>query len=97
MMGYEFPGPTCQNFTWADKQMTEKEATIRIDDIFKKCTKTGLLSAKPTSVDECLIFVTLASNVTNIKGNIIMGNNPKKTLVFFQKEKFGIIVTPTIR
>jgi len=49
MMGYEFPGPTCKNFTWADKQKPAKGATIRVDDIFKQCVTTELLAAKPAA------------------------------------------------
>ena len=78
MMGYEFAGPTCKNFTWADKQKVAKGGTIRVDDIFKRCQTTGLLSSKPASVTECLVFVTLASNVKKIGAKLIMGNQPKK-------------------
>lgn len=78
MMGYEFSGPTCKNFTWADKQKPARGATIRVDDIFKQCTKTDLLSSRPAAVTECLVFVTLASNVTKVGSKQVMGNNPKK-------------------
>lgn len=85
MMGYEFSGPTCKNFTWADKQKDAKGATIRVDDIFKNCTTTGLLSAKPASLTECLIFVTLASNITTVGSKLVMGNNPKKHIGILSK------------
>lgn len=78
MMSYEFHGPTCKNFAWADKQKSAKGATIRVDDIFKKCTTTGVLSSKPAALTECLIFVTLASNVKKVGAIYAMGNNPKK-------------------
>jgi len=80
MMGYEFPGPTCKNFTWADKQKPAKGATIRVDDIFKQCVTTELLAAKPAAVTECLVFVTLANNVKKVGSKLVMGNNPKKHL-----------------
>lgn len=78
VMGYELPGATCKNFTWADKQKPDKGATIRVDDIFKKCSETGLLASKPAALTECLVFVTLASNVTKTGGKLTMGNNPRK-------------------
>ncbi len=77
-MGYDFPGPNCKNFTWADKQKSARGATIRVDDIFKKCTTTGLLSSKPAAITECLVFVTLASNIKQVGTTFVMGNNPKK-------------------
>jgi len=87
MMGYEFSGPTCKNFTWADKQGPAKGATIRVDDIFKKCTKIDLLSAKPAAVIECLIFVTLASNIRKVGNNYVMGNQPKKHIGILNQGK----------
>ena len=85
MMGYQFSGPTCKNFTWADKQKNAKGATIRVDDIFKHCTTTGLLSTKPAVITECLIFVTLASNITTAGTKLAMGNNPKKHIGILSK------------
>ena len=85
IMGYEFPGPTCKNFTWADKQKATRGATIRVDDIFKNCTTTGLLSNKPAAITECLIFVTLASNITTAGTKLVMGNNPKKHIGILSK------------
>ncbi|PCK07291.1 MAG: hypothetical protein COA42_15150 [Alteromonadaceae bacterium] len=87
MMGYEFSGPTCKNFTWADKQQPAKGATIRVDDVFKSCKLTGLLSAKPASVTECLVFVTLSSNVKKVGDRLFMGNNPRKHIGILQKGK----------
>jgi len=78
IMDYELAGPTCKNFTFADKQKPETGATIRVDDIFRKCPETGLLTSKPAALTECLVFVTLASNVAKVGGNLVMGNNPKK-------------------
>ncbi|WP_213998521.1 hypothetical protein [Arsukibacterium sp.] len=78
VMGYEFPGPTCKNFTWDDKQKAEAGATIRVDDIFKRSKETGLLEDKNAALTECLIFVTLASNVRMADGALVMGNHPRK-------------------
>lgn len=78
MMGYEFAGPTCKNFTWADKQKKDKGATIRVDDLFKKCLTKGLLKDKSAALTECLIFVTLASNVSKSGDTLVMGNHPRK-------------------
>ena len=87
IMGYEFPGPTCKNFTWADKQKNDKGATIRVDDIFKNSTETKLLSNKPAYLTECLIFVTLSSNVKKIGAKLVMGNQPKKHIGILSKGK----------
>lgn len=87
MMGFEFPGPTCKNFTWADKQKPEKGATIRVDDIFKNCKATGLLSDKSASITECLVFVTIASNVTTMGSKLVMGNNSKKHIGILREGK----------
>ncbi len=87
MMGYESSGPTCKNFTWADKQQPAKGATIRVDDIFKQCTKTGLLSVKPAVITECLVFVTLTSNVKKIGAKLVMKNNPKKHIGILSQGK----------
>ncbi|WP_444928891.1 hypothetical protein ACJJIF_13605 [Microbulbifer sp. SSSA002] len=87
MMSYEFPGPTCKNFTWADKQKSVIGATIRVDNIFKQCTKSDLLSAKPAAVTECLIFVTLASNVTRKATKYVMANHPKKHIGILNQGK----------
>lgn len=77
-MGYELAGPTCKNFTWADKQKPEKGATLRVDDLFKASKGTALLSAKPAAITECIIFVTLASNMRDVGGMLQMGNHPRK-------------------
>jgi len=87
MMGYEFAGPTCKNFTWKDKQNVAKGATIRVDDIFKKCVTTGLISSKPSHITACLVFVTLASNVTKVGPQLVMGNNPKKHIGILHQGK----------
>ena len=87
IMGYEFSGPTCKNFTWADKQKPAKGATIRVDDIFKKCTTVDLLSIKPAAITECLIFVTLDSNIKKIGNKFVMGNHPRKHIGILSQGK----------
>ena len=78
IMGYELAGPTCKNFTWADKQNPARGATIRVDDLFKNSPETGLLSAKPAAISECLVFVTINSNVTKVGSKLVMHDNPRK-------------------
>ncbi len=78
IMGYEFTGPTCKNFTWADKQKPAKGATIRVDDLFKRSLNVDLLANKPAELTECLIFVTLDSNVKKVGNKLVMGNHPRK-------------------
>jgi hypothetical protein len=83
ILGYDFSGITCKNFTYEDKQIPEKGATIRVDDIFSQSPVLDLLSNKPGSVSECLIFVTLASNVKKVGDKYVMGNHPKKHIGIF--------------
>lgn len=78
IMGYELPGATCKNATWADKQKAAKGATIRVNDLFNSAPETGLLSSKPAALTECLIFVTLASNVKSVGNKLSMSTHPKK-------------------
>lgn len=78
VMGYELTGPTCKNFTWDDKQKNDKGATIRVNDLFRKSPEKGLLANKPAALKECLIFVTLSSNVKDVDGEFVMGNHPRK-------------------
>ncbi|HEY5603112.1 MAG TPA: hypothetical protein VIM41_08400 [Gammaproteobacteria bacterium] len=78
MMAYELPGPTCKNFSWADKQNVAKGATLRVDDLFSTSPEVDLLANKPASIAECLVFVTLASNITTVGNQLIMGNHPRK-------------------
>ncbi|MCI0504761.1 MAG: hypothetical protein L0Z73_01485 [Gammaproteobacteria bacterium] len=86
MMGYEF-SKTCKTFTWADKQNPAMGATLRVDDLFGKSPETGLLSNKPSTLNECLIFVTLASNVSTRAGKLAMGNHPRKHVGILSNSK----------
>ena len=87
MMGYELAGPTCKNFTWADKQKTAMGATIRVDDLFNRSPETGLLSAKPAAITECLVFVTVSSNVTKAGSKFVMHDNPRKHVGILSRGK----------
>lgn len=78
MMNYQLGGVTCKNFTWDDKQKEGEGATLRVDDVFKNSSQTGVLSEKPATITECLIFVTLASNISTVGGKLVMGNHPRK-------------------
>lgn len=85
IMGYELPGATCKNATWADKQKAAKGATIRVNDLFKSALVTGTLANKPAALTECLIFVTLASNIKTVGAKLVMGTHPKKHVgILFQ-------------
>ena len=78
MMGYQFPGTTCKNMTWAEKKTVPRGATIRVNDLFNTLKMTGSLSAKPNTLTECLIFVTLSSNIQQSGGSLRMGSQRKK-------------------
>ncbi|MEJ2407557.1 MAG: hypothetical protein P8171_25500, partial [Candidatus Thiodiazotropha sp.] len=77
VMGYEW-GNTCKNHTWADKQKPGKGAVIRVNDVFNKCQETGLLSARPAALVECLVFVTVSTNIGKTGSKFVMGAQPKK-------------------
>lgn len=87
MMGYEFPGATCKNSTWADKQQDAKGATIRVNDLFGACAETGLLLNKPAGLLECLIFVTLDTNVTESGSKLKMSSHPRKHIGILSEGK----------
>ena len=87
IMGYELPGPSCKNFTWADKQKIPIGATIRVDDLFKASPQTDFLKNKPAAITECLIFVTLASNMVKVGSKYEMKNQPKKHIGILSQGK----------
>ena len=78
IMGYELPGPTCKNATWADKRKPARGATIRVNDLFGAVSVKGPLANKPAALTECLVFVTLASNITTVGAKLSMGTHPRK-------------------
>jgi hypothetical protein len=78
IMGYELPGVTCENATWADKQQDASGATIRVNDLFASSPETGLLSKKLITLQECLVFVTISTNMSNVANKLKMSNHPKK-------------------
>lgn len=77
VMGYEW-GNTCKNHTWADKQKPGKGAVIRVNEIFNKCLEKEPLSAKPAALMECLIFVTISTNMGKAGNKLVMGAQAKK-------------------
>lgn len=78
IMGYELPGATCKNATWGDKQKPAKGASIRVNDLFGAVPFTDPLANKPAALTECLIFVTLSSNIKTVGTKLVMGTHPKK-------------------
>ncbi len=78
IMGYELAGATCKNATWGDKQKPPKGATIRVNDLFSASPVTDLFVNKPAALTECLIFVTLSSNLKKVGCTLEMGTHPKK-------------------
>lgn len=87
IMGYELPGATCKNTTWADKQKPAKGATIRVNDLFSATPTTDLLANKPAALTECLIFVTLSSNIKKAGCALEMGTHPKKHIGILSQGK----------
>jgi hypothetical protein len=85
-MGYEWDN-TCKNHSWADKQKPDKGAVIRVNEVFNKCPETGKLSAKPVSLTECLIFVTVSTNMGAMGNKLVMGAHPKKHIGILHKGK----------
>jgi len=78
IMKYELAGATCKNATWADKQKADKGVTIRVNDLFSASPEKGLLPNKAAAITECLVFVTLASNVKTVGQNLVMETHPRK-------------------
>ena len=74
VLQYKDAKHTCKNSTWNDLKNIEGEGSvIRVDDIFNKSKKTGKWADKPASMRECLIFVTVAANVTKRGNKLHMG------------------------
>lgn len=87
MLDYNFSNTSCKNYTWADKQKEGKGVTIRVNELFNHIREKGQLSSKPISMLECLIFVTLSSNISQTGNKIHMGNHPKKHVGILYKGK----------
>lgn len=103
IMGYELPGPTCKNATWADKQNPANGATIRVNDLFAAIPVTGPLATKPAALTECLIFVTLSSNMRASGSKLVMGTHPRKHvgilsqgMVYNYSNTHGIVVADVL-
>lgn len=46
--------------------------------MFAASSETGLLSKKPITLQEGLIFVTISTNMKNVANKLRMSNHPKK-------------------
>ena len=63
---------------WRKNKNQEKVRTLRVDELFKDSPETGILTDKPTVLSECLVFVTLSTNMLKAGNKLIMGNHPTK-------------------
>jgi hypothetical protein len=61
-----------------NKKPQAKGASIRVNDLFSAAPVKGSLASKPAVLTECLIFVTIASNIKNVGNILVMGTHPKK-------------------
>jgi hypothetical protein len=69
-------GMRCGNMRWATRGTG---VSIRVDEIFNYCTDRGPWASLPNTHNACLIFVTLAGNVTTSAGGLpTMGDQPRK-------------------
>jgi hypothetical protein len=57
-LGYQF-GLTCQ----ALGSPRGPAASVRVQDLFRHCTRVGVWSLRPSPLTSCLVFMTRASNV----------------------------------
>ena len=83
IMGYDVGTANCNNYTWADKQLESTGVSIRVDDIFNNSVINGYWSDKPRSLTECLVFVTIDSNITQTSNTYRMGQNSRKHIGIF--------------
>lgn len=69
-------GMRCGNMQWATRGTG---VSIRVDEVFNHCTDRGPWASLPTGYNACLIFVTMAGNVTTPPGGLpTMGTQPRK-------------------
>jgi hypothetical protein len=57
-------------------------ASLRVQDLFRRCTRVGVWSLRPSSLTGCLVFMTRASNV----------NFAAKTMAPAPRERVGLFV-----
>ena len=77
IMEYELPGDTCKNATFKDQQLPFKGATLKVNDLFNACTEKAPLTKKPNTLTECLIFVTIGSNIVDDGRKLEMKHHAK--------------------
>lgn len=89
VMGYNFGAVTCANLTLMLKQeakkLNKKGATLRVDDVFKKCREVGKWEDKKPTVTACLVFIINKKNV-NLKKKT-MSNVPRKHIGIYCNNK----------
>jgi hypothetical protein len=72
-------GMICGNMKYATKG---KGASIRVNEIYNKCSEKGEWVKRPICTDFCLAFATLPSNFENSE----MGDHPRKHIGIFLKD-----------
>lgn len=88
VMQYDIKGTaTCKTFTLEDKNNIKNGATIRVNEIFNKLSKSGAWQSKPDYLRSCLIFVTISSNVEKRGNRLNMGDRKKKHIGILHQDK----------
>lgn len=89
VMGYHTGAVTCANLSWELRQAARKKgfngATLRVDDVFKKCPEVGEWDKKKPALKTCLAFITKKS-VVDVE-NKTMGAIPQKHIGIFCSNK----------
>jgi hypothetical protein len=85
MMDYDFLN-TCKNYTLLDKTVSGSGANIRVNELFNRCTTKREWDAKPDELKSCLMFVTVASNVTQLGTGLFMKDGPAKHVGIFMND-----------
>jgi hypothetical protein len=73
LTGKENVGKTCAVMTWAGKTSPEKGVCILVNELFNRQTQL----AEPDE-NGCLVYITMATNVSTVKGVTTMGTASKK-------------------
>lgn len=58
-----------------------------MDDIFRSSPETGHFDSKPAALTECLVFVTVSTNIKKMGTKLVMGNHKKKHVGILTKGK----------
>jgi len=83
VMEYDGFAVTCKNQTAADKQMADKGAAIRVDDIFNVVPEVGPWTERPPGLTSCLIFATISGNMSRSGHRPKMKDGKKKHIGIF--------------